>query len=238
MRQAVRRMVGIGGATAVAIGAAVVLAIPASAHTPVVTPACSDGQMTLSISLTNYSQGSHGKTNTVSATDTPAGGSAIQLVPANTSFGTTFKADFDGSSNPATGSASVVNNFSVKVSAWDDPTGSKGFSKTFYYTVQPCVAPPTTTTTTTTTTPPPPPSSTTTAPPTTTTAVVAPTSVSVPPTTTSAVVAAATTTPGSGSLPFTGVNTALPLGIAGFLVVVGGGLLFWLKFSARRRRTN
>lgn len=230
MRLAVRRAVGVAGATAVAIGAALVLALPASAHNWDIKPGCSDGQMTLSINLTQY-QLDHGKKkNTVVATDTLPDGTVITLLP-TTKFGTSFKANFDASTNPATGAADVDNTFHVVVTAWDDTDFKKGWSEDFSKTVTPCV------TGTPTSVPPSsvPPSS---VPPTS----VPPTSVpaTVPPTTTTseAVVAAATTTPGSGQLPYTGVNATFPLLIAGILVIAGGGLLFWLRFSARRRNAG
>jgi hypothetical protein len=237
MRLAARRTVGVIGATGVAIGAAMVLALPASAHTPNIQASCDSykGQMVLSIDLSSYVVGPHGEKNTVTATDTPEGGAAITLV--DTPFGTAYNATFNATSTPATGSASVANHFHVKVTAQDFPN-NPDYSKTYDKVIYPCVK-----------TPPPPPSSTTTAPPTTTTTTAPPTttttttgSTTAPATTTSeAVVAAASTTPaapGSGSLPFTGVNTALPLGIAGLLVVAGGGILFWLKFNARRRHSS
>jgi LPXTG-motif cell wall-anchored protein len=48
-----------------------------------------------------------------------------------------------------------------------------------------------------------------------------------------------TTTPAavaSAQLPNTGVSAAVPLGIAGVLLVAGGGILVWMRMSARRRK--
>jgi hypothetical protein len=220
------------------LGAVLALGLPASAHVPNVKAYCDSdsGQMILTIDLEQYRtpENQHEK-NTVSATDTPDGASTITLLP-TTSFKNSFTARFDGTTTPATGSASVNNTFVVNVKAWDDKDGSQGFTKKFTIPVYACVKetttttpPPTTTETTTTTT-----ETTTTAPPTTET-----TTTTEATTTTPVAVAAATTTPGapgSGSLPFTGVNAGVPLGIAGALVVIGGGILFYLRFNARRRK--
>jgi hypothetical protein len=208
-----------------------VLALPASAHTPNWTARCVDGQMKVSVDLEQYQKGSDGKTNTVTLTDTPAGGSAITLVNAK-SFNQSFTASFDANSNPATGAADVTNVFSLTVKAWDDPTGSKGWTVSLTKTVEACA-------TKTTTTTPPTTTTTTTTPPTTKTTPPATTTTGPTTSTTSVVVAATSTTPvGGGTLPFTGANVGLPLGIAGALVVIGGGLLFWLRFSARRKHSS
>jgi hypothetical protein len=197
-----------------------VLALPASAHNHTDSAICDGSNAVFTVTLSNYNGGVK---NTITVTDQG------KTILDHQTFKGGFSQDFTDTD------ATVQHVFTVNVLAGDDKDGKQGF--TFYDTkTSPvCSTPPTSTTTTTTTTPPPPPpSSTTTAPPTTTTAVVPPVTTTAPPTTTSAVVAAATTTPGSGSLPFTGVNTALPLGIAGLLVVAGGGILFWLRFKARR----
>jgi hypothetical protein len=220
MRQAARRAVGIGGATAVAIGAMLALALPASAHVHSDTAGCYNNSAVFKVDLENYNGG---KTNTVTITD--QGTTIVNAETFKTSYVKTFT-DAD---------ATVAHTFTISVVAGDDKTGSQGFTFKDTQTSPVCETPPPPPPTTTTTTPPPP-SSTTTAPPTTTSSSTTPppATTTAPPTTTTAVVAAATTTPGSGSLPFTGVNTALPLGIAGLLVVAGGGILFWLRFKARR----
>lgn len=226
MRLAVQRAVGAAGATAVAIGAALVLALPASAHTPNWTPECVGGQMKVSVDLESYAKGSHGKTNTVTLTDTPAGGTAITLVK-TTDFDSSFKASFDATSTPATGSASVANTFEIVVSAWDDPDKSKGYSIDWTKTIDACVTTPPSSSSSSVPTKPSGPSSQPSVPS------------SSPSSSQPVAVAATSTTPvGAAALPFTGANVGLPLGIAGALVVVGGGLLFWLRFSARRRHSS
>jgi LPXTG-motif cell wall-anchored protein len=202
------------------------LALPASAHQPTIKAYCDadNNQMVLSIDLTAYN--GDGNKNTVWATDQPEGGKLISLLPSDkadiTHFGESFHATFNASSTVVTGPADVVNTFEVKVRAFDFPK-NKDYSPDKVITVQPCVkdTPP----------PTPPPSDSSVPPP--------PSSNTPPASTTSVAPAAAATTPagppGSSTLPNTGVNAGLPLGIAGALVIIGGGLLFWLRFNARRR---
>ncbi|HEX5405010.1 MAG TPA: hypothetical protein VFX16_22225 [Pseudonocardiaceae bacterium] len=191
------------------------LALPASAHVHTDSAGCKGNDAVFTVSLTRYNAD---KKNTVTITD--QGTTVVDHVSFGSSYSDTIT-DTD---------ATVAHVFTINVVAGDDVDGSQGF--TFYdkQTSPVCDTPPPPPTTTT----PPPTTTTTTAPPTTTTPETTPPATTAPPTTTSAVVAAATTTPGSGSLPFTGVNTALPLGIAGLLVVAGGGILFWLRMKARR----
>lgn len=234
MRQAARRAVGIGGAGVVAIGAMLALALPASAHTHNHSAGCNTDTNTIeyNLDLEQYQTTFNGKPikNTVNVTDNTTG----DVIVNNDDFGSKLVSTF-----PVPGDSTVEHKFTIVVVAGDDKDikngqGKKGFSFTGYDTANPCPppssssSPPPSSSSVPPTQPPssqpssvPPPSSTTTTPPTSTT---------------TAVVAAATTTttPGSGSLPFTGVNTALPLGIAGLLVVAGGGILFWLRFKARR----
>jgi hypothetical protein len=216
MRQAMRRAIGLGGATFVAVGAALVLTLPASAHDHSDMASCIDGQSVLSVKLTNYGDGP----NSVTITETDGNGKVTPLASV---------ADFTpAKSFTFTEDGTITQSYHVVVVAH-----SSQFSFDHTDTTPKCVTtttttvPPTTTTTrpTHTTTKPP---TTTTAPPTTTTAGA---------TTTTAVVAAATTT-GAGTLPFTGVNATFPLLIAGVLVIVGGGILLWLRLAARRRRTE
>jgi hypothetical protein len=189
--------------------------------------------MHITVDLTQYQLKNGKAKNTVAITDTPKGQAAIDLLQ-TTTFGTSYHASFDGTTNPATGAASVDNDFLVTIKAWDDPDGSKGWTKAIPEHVTACV---TETTTTTTTTETSTPTKTTTTTETTTSET---SGTAAPTTTTSALVAAATTTTtvGGGTLPYTGVNLGVPLGIAGALVLVGGGLLFWLRFNARRRNVN
>ncbi|HEX5120296.1 MAG TPA: hypothetical protein VFW65_34365 [Pseudonocardiaceae bacterium] len=214
MRLAMRRTVGVGGAAAVALGAMFALALPASAHTHSQSAQCYGDNIQYQVDLENYATGKdkHGDEikNSVNITDETTG----TVVANEADFGSTFVKNFPDAADDAT----VQHTFKITVVAGDDPDGSQGFSYTHEDSAGPCV---TTPPPSSTTTPPPPPSSTTTAPPTTTTAVVA----------------AATTTnvpPGAGELASTGVNAGFPLAIAGALVIIGGGILFWLRYNARK----
>jgi hypothetical protein len=205
------------------------LASPASAHTPKINAGCVDNEPTLSVNLSAYSSGSHGKTNTVTVTEDNG---AVTLLT-KTDFGGTYSGTFNNTSNPSTGDASVGHTYAVAITAWDDPQGKNGWTTTLHASSPACVTKTTTPPPTTTTTAPPPTTTTTTAPPTSSSVeeTTAPTSSS-----SAVVVPPVTTTNGpGGGLAYTGVSTALPLGIAGALVVVGGGLLFWIRMSAKRR---
>jgi uncharacterized surface anchored protein len=215
-------MVGVGGATVVAIGAALVLALPASAHNHTDDAGCVGNDAVLNVHLFQYNGNAK---NYVTITDTPDGGSATVVVD-HKKFGSEYLKTVTDTD------ATVAHTFTITVKAGDNDAYSFTDTKPTPVCKTP---PPTTTTTTTTTTTVPPTTTTTTTAPSTTTGTTTPPA---PETTTAAVVAATTTTPGSGSLPFTGVNTALPLGIAGLLVVAGGGILFWLRFNARRRHSS
>jgi LPXTG-motif cell wall-anchored protein len=218
-----RRTIGLGGAAFVAVGAALVLTLPASAHDHKIGPACTvddagKGQMVLTIDLTNFAVDTqHPKNpgiNTISVKDEVAGGKTIQLIPDGTPFTTKLHKTFDSTSSPATGAPDAQNTFTVTVSAWDDVKDGKSqnFSFTEIDKVAPCVK----------ASPPPPPP-------------VVHSSSTPPPTTTTAALAAAS---GSGQLPNTGVNAEVPLLVAGVLVVAGGGILLWLRLGAKRRRTD
>ena len=208
-----RRSFGIGSAVAVAIGAVVLLAAPANAHTPTVTAGCADGQTTLTIDLKDYN-GSH--PNTVSATVEQAGAAqATSLVD------TTFQDAYHATLHDATTIPSdVAETFVVTVKAWDDVDGKNGWSFTKTLSAQACqksTPPPTTTTTTTTT---------------------ATVSTTTAPTTTTAVAATPTTTATSvvnTALANTGVNSGALIAIAAVLLALGVGLLFALRLAARRR---
>jgi LPXTG-motif cell wall-anchored protein len=225
MRQAVRRTVRVGGVTAVAIGAALVLAIPASAHNATATANCAvDGHPTVLIQADSFAALAKGKANTLEITE----GNTTLFGPVN--FGTTYEPNGKSNNNPdpinLTVDGTVVHHLVVKVVAYD----SSKYDFTIPLKTTVCEQPsksPTPTPTPTPTTPPTHTQSSTPPPATTTTqAEVAP-------------AAATTTTPpavaGTGTLPNTGVNVALPLGIAGALVVVGGGILAWMRFGARRK---
>jgi hypothetical protein len=202
------------------------LASPASAHTPVIHAGCVNNEPTLSINLSAYDKGSNGKSNTVTAVED----GKVTLLPV-TKFQSTYNGTFNSGSNPSTGDATTDHSYVVTVKAWDDVDGSKGWSKTLTASSPTCVTPPPTTTTTV------PPTTTTTvvAPPTSTTSSISPTTGSATTTSSGAVVAPTTTNGPGGGLAYTGVSTALPLGIAGVLVVAGGGLLLWIRMSAKRR---
>jgi hypothetical protein len=214
-----RRAIGIGGATFVAVGAALVLTLPASAHEASATPGCaSDGHATIHITtLKDYNTNtSTPKPNSVTVTE------GTVVISAKDPFGKTYD-------KTVTLDGTKVHNVIVHFKAWDDPTGSSGWTVDIPVTTTVCTSEhPSSTTTYPPTSTTVPPTHTTTVPPTTTIAAE---------TTTAAVVAAATTT-GSGTLPFTGVNATFPLLIAGVLVIAGGGILLWLRLAARRRRTN
>ena len=213
MRLAMRRTLG---AAAVAVGAVLALALPASAHTHSQDAQCYGDNIQYTVDLENYATGKdkHGDqiTNSVNITDETTGTVLVD----NPDFGRTFTKTFPDAADNAT----EAHTFKISVVAGDDKDGSKGFTYTHEDTAGPCVKT-TTPPPTTTTTAPPPPSSTTTPPATTTTVQVA---------------AATTTsvTPGTGALPNTGVNAGFPLAIAGALVIVGGGILFWLRYNARK----
>jgi hypothetical protein len=208
-----RRSFGIGSAVAVAIGAAVLLAAPANAHTPTVTTGCVDGQTTLTIGLKGYN-GSH--PNTVSVTVQHNGAATTKLV--DTTFQDEYHATFhDAKTIPS----DVAETFVVTVKAWDDVNGKNGWSFTKTLSADACqksTPPPTTTTTTTPTT-----TATTTTASTTTTTSVAPT-----PTTT-------VTSVENTALANTGVNSGALIAIAAGLLVLGGGILLALRLAARRR---
>lgn len=185
------------GVTAGLIGFAGV----ASAHTPHLSAECKGETTTLTVKLDAYNAK---KTNTVTVTD---GGTTLD----DTAFKSSYDKKFDVPGD-------VDHSFTVKVVAGDDRDGAKGWSFTKTLDVKACVTPPEETTTTTTTTEAPPETTTTTeAPPseetTTTTTEVAP------------VVNTSTTSPApevqNEGLAETGASIALPLGIAGVLLVGG-----------------
>jgi hypothetical protein len=174
------------GAVAVIVG----LAGPAEAHTPKATAKCDDGKTVLKVELTRYNPQ---KANTLSVTD--EGKSLLE-----TDFQTDFKKVWEVAGD-------VDHNFVVKVVAWDDPDGKKGFSFTEKLPVKACVTKPTTTTTKP--------------------------SESTPETTTSESAPATTTSEEEAPLANTGASIGLPLGI-GALLLVGGGVL--LVVMRRRGR--
>lgn len=141
------------------------------------------------------------ETNTVDVTDGDATLDSAE-------FGTNYDKKFEVAGD-------VDHSFTVTVVAGDDKSGDRGWSFTKTLDVKACVTPPETTTTTEA-----PPETTTEAPPTTTTTEAAP------------VVETSTTAPPAaqgGPLAETGASIALPLGIAGVLIVGGVVALFVVR---------
>ena len=210
MRQAMRRTIGLGGAAFVAVGAALVLTLPASAHTATATPDCAkDGQATVTIDATKYAVDTENKNKTpnwVTATDETG-----KVLLGKSFFGMDFNTTLFPNLDPVNLDGTKPHTVTVHVQAFDDPNGDKKFTVNIEVDTKVCP-------TGSSSVPPPPP-------------VVH----STPPTTTTAALAAAS---GSGQLPNTGVNAEVPLLVAGVLVVAGGGILLWLRLGARRRRTD
>jgi hypothetical protein len=182
---------GIGVAAAAAM---IGMAGTASAHVPQIQAQCTDQGTVVQVHLERYD--AHG-VNTVRVTD------GDKVLVDTTQFGDAFDQTFDGLD------PSVDHNFTADVKAFDDPDGSKGFTKMLTAEAKACVAPPTTTTTEA----PPTSSEAPPAPPTTTTTTVAPQAA--PP------------------LAETGASVAVPLGIAAFLIIGGGVTLFVVRRRSR-----
>jgi hypothetical protein len=122
----------------------------ASAHTPQVALVCQQGNPKLTITLSYYTNHYY-LNNTVSAS---IDGSSVLST-------TNFKTSYSGSFNA--GSSYLSHTAQVVIYAWDDPSGSHGWSKTINVSANACKNPtpsptPTKTPTPTPTpTPPPPP---------------------------------------------------------------------------------
>lgn len=176
----------------------------ASAHTPKINAECKGETTTLNVKLAAY----NGKNaNTIEVTDNGANLDKGE-------FRESYEHKFDVS-------GAVDHSFTVVVGAWDDKSGKNGWSFTQTIDVKACVtAPPTSETTTTEEVPPTTETTTSEAPPETTTSEVAP----VVDTTSPAPPAAQ-----GGPLAETGASIALPLGIAGVLIVGGVGALFVVR---------
>lgn len=215
MRQVMRRALGVGGATAVALGAVLSMAGTASAHDHKVQASCTDGVTTLQVVLTVYT----GHPNSLVITDKAGGAAAISLAD---------KPDFGHDyTNTFTTDGTVAHVFEVVVKAGDGSQYS--FDKTV--TTDACKKTP------------PPSSSSSTAPPSSSSSTAPPSSNTVPPSTSSAAAVPPVTTsapvaPQAAALANTGVNAGLPLAIAGGLVVIGGGLLVGMRLATRRRRST
>ncbi|NUS15122.1 MAG: LPXTG cell wall anchor domain-containing protein [Streptomyces sp.] len=198
-----RRAAAVAVAGAACVAGTLVLAAPASAHTPKWSVGCDS----VKVDLTKYAQSGNGKTNHVTLTITSGEGALV-----DEDFGTSFhyKDALPPHDKPIT--------LHLVVTAWDSTQYNLDETK-----VSPVCAgqttPPTSPTTTAPTTPP-------------TTATTSPAAGATPSGTTSAPVAAATTTAsGSGDLAETGSSNATPMiaGIAAAVVVIGGGLVFWTR---------
>jgi hypothetical protein len=104
--------------------AALVAPAAVSAHTPEVSLTCDGG---LVVSLTKYNSSG---TNSVAVS---IDGSAVAGSPFT--FGSSFSKTF--SVTPPTSAHTAK----VEVTAWDDPTGSKGWTKTFNRSIEACQQP-------------------------------------------------------------------------------------------------
>jgi hypothetical protein len=118
-----RKSIAALSALLLTVGVTTFVATAASAHTPKVSATCT----ALSVDLKDY-QTRGGKTNHVKVTQ--AGD-----VVADVDFGASYKDKFNFANSK------VNNTWEVKVTAWDDPTGSQGFTKTFSGTTADCAPP-------------------------------------------------------------------------------------------------
>ena len=146
-----RRLTGVAGALLLIVSLVSIVALPALAHTASVSPSCNS----LTVNLTYYN-GRYDNSLVVTIDGV--------VVENLSDFGT-------GHSEVYPWSSSANHTYSVVVTAWDDPTGSKGWSKSWNGSWQACNPPTTTTTAPPTTTTTAAPTTTTTAAPTTTTTV-------------------------------------------------------------------
>ncbi len=124
------------------VGLLLVTAGVVSAHNPNASLSCNNGSPVLNINLTQYQSA---YTNTVSAS---IDGTSVL---ATTTFGSSF------STSIAAGSPYVAHTAQVIVKAGDDPTGSKGWSRTINLSSEACLAPTPTPKSTPTPTPSPVP---------------------------------------------------------------------------------
>lgn len=178
----------------------------AGAHTNRSAAECVDGVTTLTVDLTAYDDSKKNK-NTVTITDNDE-------VLDDAEFGKGYQDTFEVPGD-------IDHKFTVDVKAWDDPEGKQGWTFTKVIDVAKCVEP-TQPPTETETTPPTETTTTTTEVPPTSTSSEAPPVPTTPPTTT-------TTEVQEEALANTGASIALPLGIAGVLIVGGIGALFVVR---------
>jgi LPXTG-motif cell wall-anchored protein len=199
--------VALGVAVATVSTGLIGFAGTAGAHTNRSAAECVDDTTTLTVDLTAYNKK---KDNSVKITDN---GSVVHEGTFKENYREKFEVPGD-----------VEHTFTIEVKAWDDPKAEKGWSFTDEHKVEACVEVTTPPSTTTETTPPSETTTTTTEVPPTSTSSEAPPVPTTPPTTT-------TTTPEvqEEALAETGASIALPLGIAGVLIVGGAGALFVVR---------
>src|SRR5450432_2098479 len=123
----IRRVAGSGAALIFAAAGLLLTAGVASAHNPSASLTCADGGPVLTISIINYTPT---VTNTIAAS---IDGTSVLPV---TDFGGSFSTQITGS-DPTVGHTAKVN-----VTAGDDPTGSKGWTREFDLSVDPCASAP------------------------------------------------------------------------------------------------
>lgn len=196
-----RRRYGVGlGVVLATVSAGMIGFVgTAAAHTNKSKAECVDDTTTLTVDLTAYNTKVK---NTVKITD----GETV-LHEGEFPKGT-YQEQFEVPGD-------VEHVFTIVVKAGDDPEGKKGWSFTDEHKVEACVETP------------PPSSETSTPPVETTTETPAPTSSEAPPAPTTP--PTTTTTEQEEVLAETGASVALPLGIAGVLIVGGAGALFVVR---------
>jgi LPXTG-motif cell wall-anchored protein len=200
--------VGLGVVLATVSTGLIGLAGVAGAHTNRSSAECVDDTATLTVDLTAYNDK---KPNKVKITDN---GTVLHEGEFGEDYQETFEAPGD-----------VKHTFTITVEAWDDPIAEhndKHWSFTDDHEVLACVKVTEPPTETTETTPPTETTTTTTEVPPTSTSSEAPPVPTTPPTTT-------TTEVQEEALAETGASIALPLGIAGVLIVGGAGALFVVR---------
>lgn len=175
----------------------------AAAHTNKSSAKCEGDTTTLTVDLTAYRKNEENKqSNTFKITDG-------ETVLDEGTFDRNYQKEFEFPGD-------VDHVFTIDVTAWDDPKGERGWTFTQEHEVAACVEQTTT-----------PPTETTTPPVETTTETPVPTSSEAPPAPTTP--PTTTTTEQEEVLAETGASVALPLGIAGVLIVGGAGAMFFVR---------
>jgi hypothetical protein len=115
-----RRLFTLAAAATLALAALLTTLGVAAAHTPVVTYTCVNNQPTLQVSLTYYNSTKHNGhyQNTVKITVNGSTVVGTQRFGSSYHYGPAVK-----------GSPLMVNTAIVYIYAWDDPTGSKGYTR-------------------------------------------------------------------------------------------------------------